>query len=215
MLDVGDAADVVSQPMSSQGEGADIRGWKLGFSERTALLTFAVLAAALVNGSIALYLWRSHELEHAAARHETAQAAASLASSVYAIFESLDGALIDLADRLWASERNLANPTPSAQIFDEVAKTRRLIYRLEKADARGIVTGYSPLGSVPALDLGDREHFINLRDNPGAAFVISAVSRGRRYGQEFIAVSRALRASDGAFAGIVIASIRKIGRAHV
>jgi hypothetical protein len=74
-------------------------------------------------------------------------------------------------------------------------------------DAEGDLLYTSNRASTPRANIADRRHFRQLRDNPGAGLVFSEVLISRSRGKPSLVAARALRDGQGAFRGIVFATI--------
>ncbi len=78
---------------------------------------------------------------------------------------------------------------------------------LRTTDAEGRIDHGSGKGAGLSVSVADREHFIRLRDDPGAGLVISKPLLGRLTGTWVIIVARRLEGPDHRFAGMVQAVI--------
>ncbi len=74
-------------------------------------------------------------------------------------------------------------------------------------DRHGKLINSSLSGPTPAIDLSDRDYFINLRDNPDLGYFISEPLKNRGTGQDGIFLAHRINGSDGAFVGIILGSI--------
>ncbi|MDP3074590.1 cache domain-containing protein, partial [Bradyrhizobium sp.] len=74
-------------------------------------------------------------------------------------------------------------------------------------DRHGKLINSSLSGPTPAIDLSDRDYFINLRDNPDLSYFISEPLKNRGTGQDSIFLAHRINGSDGAFVGIILGSI--------
>lgn len=78
---------------------------------------------------------------------------------------------------------------------------------LRTTDAEGRVNHGSGEGAGRVVDLADRAHFVQLRDNPDAGLVISKPLLGRLTGTWVIVAARRLEGPGHRFAGMVLAVI--------
>jgi hypothetical protein len=78
---------------------------------------------------------------------------------------------------------------------------------IRTTDAEGVVDHGSGVGSNASVNLSDREHFIRLRDVPGAGLVISRPLMGRLTGTWVIILARRIERPDHSFAGMAHAVI--------
>lgn len=60
---------------------------------------------------------------------------------------------------------------------------------------------------APQLDVSDRKYFVTLRDNSAIDLVVSAPLNSRLTGLPIIILARPIRSQDGAFLGIVVATV--------
>lgn len=80
------------------------------------------------------------------------------------------------------------------------------IVSMSVTDADGRVYA-NTVGAAPGSDLGDREYFLALKNGAPIHAVISQVVKGRVSRKWGVQVARALRRSDGRFAGMIVANI--------
>ena len=78
---------------------------------------------------------------------------------------------------------------------------------IRTTDAQGVVDHGSGVGSNASVNLSDREHFIRLRDVPGAGLVVSKPLMGRLTGTWVIVLARRIERPDRSFAGMAHAVI--------
>jgi diguanylate cyclase (GGDEF)-like protein len=76
------------------------------------------------------------------------------------------------------------------------------------ADADGNISAVSRTWPAPAINIIDRDYFMAIKDNPDLSEYISAPTLSRADGLMTVFVSRALRAEDGKFLGIVLAGMK-------
>ena len=124
--------------------------------------------------------------------------------------------LVHAADRLLQStvrgveQRIAGGRLQDAELQDYLGRQRFLlpdVDGLRVADASGVLTHGTGLGSGPGPSIADRPYFQQLRAQPGAGLVVAAPVRGRVSGLWALSLARALRTPDGRFAGVVVAAI--------
>ena len=111
-------------------------------------------------------------------------------------------------------ERLLADPTANAQDLDAFIRRQHArvpsLLALRTANAEGVIDHGDHASGQEAktrVSSADREHFIKLRDDPGAGVVVSKPLVGRLTESWVIIVARRLEHPDHRFAGMVLGVI--------
>ncbi|MBM3538973.1 MAG: hypothetical protein FJX55_14205, partial [Alphaproteobacteria bacterium] len=177
---------------------------------RNGAYAFAVGLIALLVALFSFDLWHGHRKALEQAERDVQNLAATLEQDVAGKLLLIDYALVEMAQLV---EADLRSDTPGAIVADAEWLHRRRL-RLPGAsglgviDARGIVTEASTIPGTPRLDIGDREYFQKLRDNPGMGLYISLPYEARATkGVWRFSLARAFIRPDGSFGGIVVATM--------
>ncbi|MBK7293990.1 MAG: hypothetical protein IPI84_09520 [Holophagaceae bacterium] len=108
-------------------------------------------------------------------------------------------------------ERRLADPKANAQDLDAFIQRQHArvpsLLALRTANAEGVIDHGSGQEAKTRVSSADREHFIKLRDDPGAGVVVSKPLVGRLTGSWVVIVARRLEHPDHRFAGMAIGVI--------
>lgn len=132
----------------------------------------------------------------------------ALAQDIARNVELYDLSLRAVVDGL--AEPGFADLSPRIQdliLYDRAATASDLGAMLVLDRAGKVMRGSEP-GSI-GTDLSDREYFQALRSDPGRGLFISKPFRRRVTGNdEVIALARALHTPEGAFAGVVVGTLR-------
>lgn len=167
---------------------------------------FAVLVAVLLS-LFARELWREREERMYSAAREISRLTRVLKEHALRTIHAAEVELIGISESL--------SYMPPSWRGDRVVVSNLLKSRLGRAphirnilvlDALGRDAGDAS-GLPSAASLVDREYFTALRDRPGIDTHVSEPARSVTTGQWYLAVSRTLRAPDGAFDGAVVALV--------
>ncbi|WP_343630678.1 diguanylate cyclase [Roseateles sp.] len=162
-----------------------------------------LVAAALLSGAW-VSLENARKGDESAARLTAQNLAGSMSTEVGAELRLIDNALETVSDR-FTRERSQA---VRAQVLSEMlGKQRQLLKHvraLKVADPQGqVVLGNEP--GTPASNVADREYFLQAKATEGT--IVSEPLLSKLSGDWVISVARALRGSDGQFAGVVFAVV--------
>jgi diguanylate cyclase (GGDEF)-like protein len=165
---------------------------------------FGLATIALVWGAIEFHLNTEREQAAAAAIQSTGNLAR--------VFEEHILRTIKANDRLLRSLQLSSLKDTLVSDFNrwagEVDDADEPIAVLTLVDAEGILTTTSAGPPKERIDLNDREYFKFHSHSPEAGLHISAPVLGRISREWTIQLTRALRTPHGAFAGVIVASIR-------
>jgi diguanylate cyclase (GGDEF)-like protein len=175
-------------------------GWR-----RRAVVLFVPFGMALVLMWTALFLFLGNE--RASVIEEATGSARTLAQTLeqrtLRKVQQID-LLTQIAQREFEQNPdrfNLASSAlPPSMFSTDIAIQATII------DANGHVIQSTTPGSV-GIDLGDREHFLVHKKNPGEGLFISKPVIGRLSHQWSIQFTRRLSRADGTFAGVVVLSV--------
>ena len=172
----------------------------------------ALSAGVLAGMSLIGYLiYSDYRQAVEAAQARTRDYAAILQTRLDATLRRADADLVDLArDLPIAALRKqqvaLSGPKFNAQLDARMVNFPELAgYRV--FDAAGDQLYSSDRANTPFGKVGDRDYFLRLRDDPQAGLVFSEVNTSRTTGRATLVAGRAVRDRQGAFRGIVIASV--------
>lgn len=135
-------------------------------------------------------------------------------SFVQVIEEQTSRTLQTIDQRLQLATSSLAqleaagglNEASARALLREQVKELPFVRAIRVLDAQGRVQYDSDLGNI-GISLADRSYFQVYLVQPQTRFYLDNPVRGRSTGSRLISAARPLRATDGAFAGVIVASI--------
>ncbi len=192
--------------MGAIKSGIDLLRRTIRESSITLIAAVVLLACLAPIGFVTWHAWlsRSAALERGFAEAEDLVHALSH----HAVRTFAEPALI-LQDAIEHVRFDGASPAAQQRLHEILVnhvKTSRVIRELGILDERGYWRN-SSLPVLPSHSNGDREYFIYHRDNPDDRPHISTPVLSRLTGKWTILVTRRINHTDGAFAGIALASI--------
>ena len=160
-----------------------------------------------------LFAWVGFDLEQSRAR-ELVQAERSaltlarlLEGHIKSTAQRFDLQLSDFVARhqFDVAER-ISRDKLDAELADNLARFPEAhSFRVAGADGNYI---YDGSGSLSSVNIGDRDYFLRLRDNPKAGLVVSPPLLSRVTGDVVVVFARRLEDRSGNFSGIVLATLR-------
>ena len=116
---------------------------------------------------------------------------------------------IDTILRVYANEitRHHGSPSSIEATAGVIESTDGILFQISYADASGTLMQTNIKGATTGVNISDREHFIVHRDKIVSGLFISRPVLGRASGKWSIQLSRKIVDRDGAFSGIVVASV--------
>lgn len=191
----------MSLPPKSSLPGSTSRSFLVRAGVGVAVLNLFVLLMASVS------LWNSW-------RHHQAQAVASAQNLAMVLdrfvadtFHQADAAIWAVKDEMEGAPAGSGRPRDlDAFIQRQLQRTPGLL-ALRITNAAGVVEHGGSRQAGVTTSLADRDHFIRLRDVPGAGLVISKPLVGKLTGTWVIIAARRLEGPDHRFAGMVHAVI--------
>jgi len=160
-------------------------------------------------GVLAITLWmvvlnRAHFLE--IAKGQSLNYAQLVEQDVSALFGRLDQMLESTA-RIYP-RLVLEHPRQAAEMVAEQRLQFPEVRDVVVADAQGrVVESRESQDGIPRPILSQRDYFIRLRDNPNLGLVITDPRQGTITGVWGILMARAMRDSQGQFAGVVVTQL--------
>lgn len=130
-----------------------------------------------------------------------------LGQSIEDLIGKVDVALLQVKDE---AERQLPGGSPGRSLDALVARELRHVPELRSlrvTDASGMIVHGLTEGEVGSRQLGDREYFVRLRDQPKADLVLSRPLKSRVTGEWILVLGRRIEGPGGAFAGAVLAAV--------
>jgi signal transduction histidine kinase/CheY-like chemotaxis protein len=166
-----------------------------------------LLLNAFVAGVVALNLRSSYAQRQEQAALSAASLARLLERSVEAVFDKVDLALQAVVDE---RARLLVEGHPELAALDTVLARQKArtqdILSLRIVDRAGQVVHGVPV-FTDHVSVADRDYFLAQRDGPGRGLFISRPATGRIIKVPLVLLSRRLERPDGAFDGVVFATI--------
>jgi len=121
-------------------------------------------------------------------------------------------ALMGVTDHLLPSDLTIGGTLPEARrkeiealLLNQQSRTAGIV-SISVTDAEGTVVANS-LGAQQGSTLGDRQHFLSLKNHPGASVAISEAIKGRSSNTWGVMLGRAIRMPGGGFGGMVGANL--------
>lgn len=178
-----------------------IRPWLRASLQPATLLGVALLAVVWAGLAVLLAVERGKTLE--AARQESGNIARLFEESTVRMIEGVDRALLIL--------RRAYEGDPAGFDLKSWVEATGLIgsatTQISMIGPDGFMTASTIAYAGPRLDLRDREHFLVHRVARDDELFISKPVLGRASGKWSIQLTRRLRAADGGFGGVIVASI--------
>lgn len=198
----------MKEPLAEQASGNNIAaGWiKPSLSARVGIL-IVLLCIALV-GLNTWQLWRARAVQLRDSEVAAANLAKSLSQHAYDTFKEADTVLVGLVERMEygaADQEGLGRL--HALMVGRVAELPQL-HGLFIFDQDGAWIANSQPGKPAALNNSDREYFKFHKAHAERSPHIGPPIRSKSTGEWIVTISRRLSAKDGAFAGVVLATIR-------
>ena len=165
----------------------------------TVINLFVVLIAVL-----AAHQSKTHYQEQA--RIVTRNISNALEQTLISKFEKIDLALLTIVDEI--DEMHTATVNGNHAVIGKIQlmhKQMPFLDSIRLVDNKGNVLLGGEFGHK--VNIGDREYFIRLRNNPKARTVISKPFKGRMTGKWTIHFARRFNLPDGSFGGVVSAGI--------
>ena len=182
---------------------------KFRFGARDGLVKIFWLINVLFAGVLCLGLWFSHEQHLRYAQERAENTTLTLEKSVSGMLEEIDLLLVAMTNGL---EQNRLDDAVAVGKVNEMsvrlASNVKHIARASYSDAKGNVAADSgfPRGAK-AINIGDRDYFMQLRANPELGMLRSAPVIGRTAGKLVLVFARSFKNTKGEFAGVAFASI--------
>ena len=133
----------------------------------------------------------------------------AVVAKTYAEFVYLQMASVD--QKLQALRKGLSTEhgrvPVQVVVNDELSKLNGLVLQIATANAEGQITDSSLGTPNPPVNIGDRSHFLALKDNPEDRLVISEPVIGRVSKKPSLQLLRPLLSAEGKFDGVIVASI--------
>jgi hypothetical protein len=164
-------------------------------------------AAVLLAGLLALWISDSRRAAIARAQDKAGDVARMLAGGIQGDIARIDLGLQSLVTAYArAPERGFAPDSPLGIALADLRAVMPEADALLATDAQGAVR-LGRAADTPPLRLGERDFFVAARTAPGTSPVLSEPWRLQASGKWMLSVARALRNSDGTFAGVVHADL--------
>ena len=161
------------------------------------------LLLSLLGIALALWLWRIHDLEDGKARERLQAQARIVHDNMGRQMEAIDLTLRAMQDHVLRPAGVIAADGPMLALLGAALPGVRMVTQL---NAAGVVVA-SSRGDTLGQDRSDRLHFRQARADPNPQTLRIAAPYHVEGGTAVIALMRALRGPDGAFAGIVEATL--------
>lgn len=190
------------RPAARHGSAEGWRRWERPWIGALLRGVIAGCAITLIWTNIWVHLSHEHD------RAETA--AVDGAANLARVFEAMTHRTIDAIDQMLLITRELYTRQPASIDLTGWAREtpflNALAIQIAIADAKGWVLA-SNLGVGEPVSIADREHFRVHADGAGDRLFISKPLVGRISGRVSVQFVRPIRGPDGAFAGVVVASV--------
>jgi signal transduction histidine kinase/CheY-like chemotaxis protein len=164
-------------------------------------------ALALLATLLAVDAWRLHADELSAGRARSQEAVRSAERLVSGVFDKVDLALLDLAQRYRESPPRSASA--SAALQARLAERHAMLdlpLSLSIFDAQG-EQRMDAGGDAKPVSIHDRDYFNGHRENSASGLSIDGPLPARRSSKRILILSRRLEGAQGQFEGVVVACI--------
>ena len=171
----------------------------------------AIGAAAIVfciGALIALSCYQSRWRYEEQARITTQNLARALETGMANTLDKANLALLHVVDEYAVQKAGGAmDPKAMATMIAKEKRHHPQLADLRLTDAQGNIRFNGDLRHEQHLSIADRDYFIRLRQTPGLGLTISKPLQSRLNGNWVVVLARSLIGPDGAFDGIVLATI--------
>ena len=179
-----------------------------GSSPLLRLILSQILLYALVGGLSAFSLYKSRLHYEQSAAINSQNLARFVQNDVSASVRMLDVALLNIAYEFQRQEKEGRVSVTSLNDFIEVQrKQHAAVDGIRLANAQGELTHGTGILADTRVNVADRPHFLRLKDNPTQGLLITKPQLSRIDGKAAFFLARSVRHADGAFAGVVLASV--------
>jgi diguanylate cyclase (GGDEF)-like protein len=174
---------------------------------RVAIL--GVILMAMATCAVGLSLWKQREDAILEATRAAGNLATVIAEQTEHSTHAIDLVLQDVIHLLGAhgataeGMRGVAGETAIFDMLGEQLKRAPQSFAIGVADANGALVNMTRVWPTPAVNVGDRDYFINQKNAENDALYISEPTHNRVTGEATIFLSRRIQSSDGAFLGVV------------
>lgn len=164
----------------------------------------AVLASVSIVAMVAVVANHSRQQDVSGVQAITENYSRILDESLLGVIRNIDNTLLTVVDEVERRHLRRDGVDPDLDAFLE----RQLRHvpealGLRVTDAAGIVRHLAGLPAVRGVNLADRQHFIQLREDAGAGLVIAGPMVSRISQDQVMVFSRRLNRPDGSFGGMV------------
>ncbi|HEY1796044.1 MAG TPA: ATP-binding protein [Stellaceae bacterium] len=189
-----------------------ILDWQLPASRRLGLIAAAIVAITIAAATA--LCWDQRTVAIANAQEDLTNLGIVLAEQANRTFQAVDLVLRESADQIRA--RQLETPGQLSAALDDKAIHAFLVEQrkhLPQADSLGVFDAAGDLVNLsrtwpaPALNIGDRDFFLQLKNDPYAETIITDPVRNRVTGTWSLFLGRRIAAPGGRFLGIVSATV--------
>ncbi|MBF0154944.1 MAG: PAS domain S-box protein [Magnetococcales bacterium] len=177
-------------------------------SFRLRLVAVYCIVSLLFAGVVTLWLRESRLAQENLAVAATRNLAQALGHGLELTFESIDHALLAVADEVAHQLTHGPLDDDTLNLFLDRQEKRLGGYPLVLGDAQGQLTHGDMVRKYGTVSIADRDYFLQARSNPQAGFLISKPFKGRLSGMAQIAVARRVNDSEGNFFGVVFSTVQ-------
>jgi hypothetical protein len=174
----------------------------------------AIVLLGLSVGAVGFTIWQLRNDAIDAAIADTGNIATILAGQLSRSLNTVDATLVDIK----GASQNRAIDTPqrlravygNKEMHDAMRRhlaTLPHIFNIVIADADGQLVVSTAAWPTPAINVRDRDYFINARSRSDGRLSASVPIRNRIDGNQTIVFASRLETANGAFAGVIFASV--------
>jgi signal transduction histidine kinase/ActR/RegA family two-component response regulator len=188
--------------------------WRGRVSPRVTMVAAAVLVVMMV-GAAGFTIWNLHESVENESRASLTKLALVIAEQTSRSFQSVDIVLKQATGEIVANGSDDPDALRAGmegerlhQSLTNLGLNLPQVAYLSLVDADGQVMNSARVLPVPLVSISDREQFRYLRDHNDTGLFVSEPVRDRRDGSWTLFLARRINNSQGAFQGIIQASVR-------
>ncbi len=174
----------------------------------------AIVLLGLSVSAVEFTIWQLRNDAIDAAITDSGNIATILAGQLARSLSTIDAALVDIKNldqkKVLDSPQRLRAVYGSKEIHDAMRQhlaTLPHVFNIVIADADGQLVVSTAAWPTPAINVRDRDYYINARSRPDGRLSASVPIRNRIDGNQTIVFARRLETATGAFAGIIFASV--------
>ena len=184
------------------------------FQPGRGVLVIYIAIVVLISAATGLVVLDARRNAFQNEQRDNTNLAIALAEQTARYVQTVDLAILEV--KSWAAEADRLTPATflnrmqSAEVHQRLMESQSIALKghaIIVVDADGVVLNTSRLGFIPGLNVTDRDYFNYLKHHEDTALIISSPAIGKITGYPSLFFARRVSSPDGAFLGLVVASV--------